>query len=192
MPNRVIAMRRPAAPDTTAADPAALPAADYLGPARVVRVGGGSVQVNIEGRTVTARLALAFPYRPIEGDTLLVIGKGEGFYVIGVLEGHGQTALDFEGGVEIHARRGPLTLSGDEGVHISGPEVAVEARTVRMTADTLIQKLTSVYQRVSALLSVRAHETETLVDETALTRAKKATILTEETVSINGRQVNLG
>lgn len=190
MPNRVIAMRRPEAKEPASAP---LPAADYLGPARVARVAASSVDVELPGgETATARLALAFPYRPAEGDTLLVIGKGRDHYVIGVLEGRGQTALAFEGGVEIHARGGPLALSGEQGVFIRGPEAVVEAGTLRMTAEAVVQKFSSVYQRVSALLSVRARDAETIVEETALTRAKKATILTDETVSINGRQVNLG
>jgi hypothetical protein len=188
--NRVMAMRRP---PSEAPETASLPAADYLGPARVSRVGASSVDVELPaGKSASARLALAFPYRPAEGDTLLVIARGDHHYVIGVLEGHGQTSLAFEGEVEIHARRGALKLSGDHGVEVRGPEVSVETRSLRMTAEAVVQKFTSVYQRVSALLSVRARESETIVEETALTRAKKTTILSEESVSINGRQVNLG
>ncbi len=43
-----------------------------------------------------------------------------------------------------------------------------------------------------ALWSVRAGESEILVDETALTRARSASILTEETMTINGQQIHLG
>ena len=38
----------------------------------------------------------------------------------------------------------------------------------------------------------RAGEAETIVDEGALTRARRATILTAETMSINGKQIHLG
>jgi hypothetical protein len=158
----------------------------------VLSVAPNEVRVDIEGREVGAALALAFPYRPAEGDTLLVIGKGEAHYVIGVLHGTGQSALTFPGDVEIRASGGELSLAGDRGVRVSGEEVALEARTVRVTAGALVQKLTSAYQRVREMLSVHAGEQETIVDGASLTRAKSAAVVTEETMSINGKQIHLG
>src|SRR5580704_16333122 len=101
---------------------------DYLGPARVTRVAPHEIEVEIRGgERATAQMALAFPYAPAEGDVLLVIGKGDEHWVIGVIQGTGKAALAFEGGVEISARGGPLTLTSDRGVAIRGPEVEVEA-----------------------------------------------------------------
>lgn len=165
--------------------------ADHLGPARVVSVAPHEVCVDLDGHEVPATLALAFPYRPALGDTLLVIGKGSNHYVIGVIHGTGQSALTLPGDVAIRAS-GELSLSGDRGVRLSGPEVALEAPTVRVTAGALIQKLTSAYQRVREMLSVHAGEQETVVDGAALTRAKSASVLTEESMSINGKQIHLG
>ena len=168
-------------------------ASDYLGPARVVRALGGEVEIELPGGAITrARMALAFPYGPSPGDELLVIAKGPSHYVIGVLQGSGATTLSFAGSVELRAEGGPLSLSSSEGVHVTAPDVSVDAGKLRMAAETVVQRFTSLYQKVSALLSVRARESETVIDETSLTRAKSASILTEETMSINGKQIHLG
>ena len=56
-----------------------------------------------------------------------------------------------------------------------------------------MEKLGTLYQRVRGLLRrARAGEAQTIVDEGALTRAKSAAILTEETMTINGKQIHLG
>jgi hypothetical protein len=167
-------------------------AEDYLGPARVVAASACVVDVELSsGSVVEARLALAFPYRPAPGDTLLVIGRGEDHYVIGVLLGQGATELALPGDVALRAS-GTLRLEGRAGVHLAGPEVSVDARKVLVTAEAMVQKLGSLYQRVRALLSVRARDAETLVEGASLTRAKTAAILTDEKMSINGKQIHLG
>jgi hypothetical protein len=77
-------------------------------------------------------------------------------------------------------------------VEIRGSELDVQTGALRMVAREVLQKFDSVCQRVSSLLRVHAGETQTLVDEGAFTQAKSATILTEEVVTINGREVHLG
>ncbi|WP_438028300.1 DUF3540 domain-containing protein [Sorangium sp. So ce233] len=175
------------------AEVAALPG-EYLGPARVTAlVEAGAVAVELPGgQPVAVEMALALPYEPALGDTLLVIGRGESYYAIGVLHGRGRTVLSLQGDVAVHAREGALSLSGDRGVEIRGPELDVQTGKIRMVADAVVQKFTSVYQRVSALLSVQASESHTVVEKTSFTKAKNATILTEETVTVNGKQILLG
>lgn len=166
---------------------------DYLGPAEVTRVSAGSVEATLPGGgAITARMALAVPYQPVIGDVLLVIGKGEDHYVIGVLRGRGQTRLALQGDVDLHATDGTLRLSADKGVRISGPEVAIETRRLGVVAGTLVEHLSSVVRRVTGLLSVQAGDAHTIADGTILQQSKNASILTEETVAVNGRQVHLG
>ncbi|WP_434046517.1 DUF3540 domain-containing protein [Sorangium cellulosum] len=189
-----IGLARAAAPGGAgqAGDVAALPG-EYLGPARVTALEAGAVAVELPGgQPVAVAMALALPYEPALGDTLLVIGRGESYYAIGVLHGRGRTVLSLQGDVAVHAREGALSLSGDRGVEIRGPELDVQAGKIRMVADAVVQKFTSVYQRVSALLSVQASESHTVVEKTSFTKAKNATILTEETVTVNGKQILLG
>jgi len=137
-------------------------------------------------------MALAFPYAPAMGDVLLVIGKGEEYYVIGVLHGTGRSALSFQGAVDLRAVGGPLTLSSDQGVAIRGPELEVEAGKLRMVAGSVVQKFTSLLQRVRGALNVHAGQAHTVVEERSFMTAKNASIITEETMSINGSEIHLG
>lgn len=173
----------------------AVPAAeeDYLGPANVVRLSAEGVFVELpSGRTTLATLALAFPYEPAESDVLLVISKGKDAYVIGVLKGSGRAVLSIPGDVDVRAAGGTLTLSGDKGVRVTGPEVELAADNLVMAADALVQKLNSAYQRVRSLLTVHAGQSRTIVDETALSKSKNAVVLTEEKMAINGKEIHLG
>lgn len=165
---------------------------DYLGPAEVIA--GGPLEIEIElptGARVLAKLALAFPYRPIAADTVLVIGKGKAHYVIGVIHGSGETALSFSGDVSLRAA-GKLRIAGQEGVSIEGLRLEILVGAVSVVADSMVQKLTSAYQRVTGLLSVRAGSSHAVVDGASLSKSKSGLILTEETMTINGKQIHLG
>jgi len=172
---------------------AATAAAEYLGPAEVLEVRGDEVDVELpDGAAVRARMALAFPYEPAPGDDLLVIGRGSAHYVIGVLRAAGRTELSFQGDVSLRAAGGSIRIQGDEGVEIAGREVRVQARSLHIVAESVVEKLRSLYQRIAGTASVHAEQTHTVVTGTALIQAKSAAIVTEETVTINGRQVHLG
>jgi hypothetical protein len=171
-------------------------AREYLGPAVVTAVGAvgpGDLDTRLpSGAVVRAELALAFPYRPAVADVVLVIGREGAHYVIGVLRGSGTTTLAFEGDVSLRAVRGKLHLAGDEGVRVEGRELEVLVSAFKVVADSMVHKAASLYQRVSGLLSVRAGESQTIVDGTATTRSKDGVILTEEKMTINGKQIYLG
>jgi hypothetical protein len=166
---------------------------DYLGPAHVVEGHGRAFTVELpDGAVVHATLALAFSYEPVPGDILLVIGKAGAWYGIGVLHGTGKTSMEFHGDVDLRAVGGTVSITGDKGVEIRGPELDIQTGKLRMMADSVVQKFASVYQRVSSLLSVHAKETHTVVEETAYTQSKSGVMLTEETMTINGKQIHLG
>lgn len=166
---------------------------DYLGPGHVIVAKPHELEVEIRGEErVTATMALAFPYAPVEGDVLLVIGKDREYYVIGVIHGRGRAGLSFQGSVDIRAEGGTLTLESDQGVAIRGPDLSIEAGKMQVFAGTVVEKLGSLYQRVRGALNVRAKETHTIVDERSLLTAKNASVVTEETMSINGREIHIG
>lgn len=166
---------------------------EYLGPAEVTEVHPDHVVVRIHGGgAAVATLAFAMPYAPAEGDVLLVIARGEAHYAIGVIHGSGHTSLAFEGDVEIRSVNGKLSLSGDEGVELRGPEVDVYTTALRMVARDVTHRFESLVQRVGALFRLHAGEAQTLVDGASVTQSKRAAILTEETVTINGREIHLG
>jgi hypothetical protein len=166
---------------------------DYLGPATVTALGAGDVEVRLpSGAVARAEMALAFPYRPAVEDVVLVIGRGDAHYLIGVLRGSGETALAFEGDVSLRAIRGKLRLAGDEGVEVRGRELEILVGAFKVVADSMVHKATSAYQRIAGLLSVRAGESQTLVDGTSTSKSKNGVILTEEKMTLNGKQIYLG
>ena len=177
-----------------ARDRAALSAlAEYLGPASVVRVEASDVIIELpDGSAAHAALAFAFPYAPAPEDVLLVIGKDGAYYAIGVLQGAGRTTLTFPGDVELRAEGGTLRLWGEKGVELLGPALAVQVDKLDVIAGAVTQRFSSLVQRVRTLLSVQAKEMHTVVEESSVTHAKSASVLTEETMTINGREVHLG
>lgn len=165
---------------------------EALGPATVLSVDGPRVEVELEtGERTTATLALALPYRPVVGDTLLVIGEARR-YVIGVIEGRGRTELTTEGDLHLHASNGALTLGADRGVRVLGPGLEVIVERFGVTAKSAVEKVGSLFQRVREVMHVQAGESHLVVDGTSLQRAKKVAVVAEETASVNGKQIHLG
>lgn len=173
--------------------PALRPDEVFLGPATVVHIHAGIVQIELpSGARVDVHLAFAFPYAPSEGDTLLVIGNDGQHYAIGVLRGSGKASLEFHGDVELRSVGGTVRIAAEKGIEMDGPEISLHARTFRVVAEKVVEKFTWLHQRVAALLSIQAKEMHTVVDGAATTNAKSATITTEEVVTVNGKQIHLG
>ena len=166
----------------------------YLGPATVTDTRGDDAQVRLPtGALVWARVALAFPYRPVPDDVLLVVGTEEAHYIIGVLHGTGTAALDIHGDVHLHAVGGTLRLSGDAGVQIDGPDVEVRAQQkLTLAAHTFVKKVGVAYEWVKGLLSRRAGRSRTLVHGQCTTHAQEISVIAKDVAKINGRQVHLG
>lgn len=164
----------------------------YLGPVTVLSVAPRSVEVRFpSGENGRADLALGYPYTPAVDDVLLVIADERAAWVIGVVEGRGKTSLPLHGDVSLHAT-GSLTLSAEEGVRVRAPELEIGVEKLTMAATSAVQKFATLYQRVREVLTVHAREAHQIVDETAVSKAKKHAILAEETASVNGKQILLG
>src|SRR5258708_5414385 len=88
----------------------------YLGPARVREVVGNRVRLEFPDELPWALLALAYPYQPAPGDTVLAAGQGANWYVIGVLQGTGKTKLMVPGDFEVLAPKGRISLFAGKGV----------------------------------------------------------------------------
>ena len=169
------------------------PARLYLGPADVLEARPAEVDVRMPaGGRATAQLALAYSYEPRPGDVVLVISHGDGCYVIGVLHGTGRAVLSIPGDVELRAVGGVLKLAGDKGLELESPDVLLRAGKLRVMADAVVQRFTSLRQRVVDLVSLQAGRSHTVVDGTSYSQSKSAAILTEEKVTINGREIHLG
>lgn len=172
---------------------AAAGAVTFLGPAEVTALGAdGATALLGDGREARVLYAFTLPYEPAIGDVLLVIGGQGGHYAIGVLQGRGRVSLAVPGDLDVHAVGGKLRLAGDSGVELSGKGFEVVVEKVKVTAGEVVHRCASLYQRVTDLFSAHHKQAHTVVDDEAYTRAKRATVLTEETVTINGKQVHLG
>ena len=168
-------------------------AIDYMGPARVVAVDGPRIVARrSDGHEVDVVMALALAYQPDEGDMVLLVGGRDGHFVIGVLSGSGRTRLAIAGDVDLHAVGGTLNIKGDRGVHIGGPEVEVISDSFKVIAGTAISKVTSLYQHVRELWSMKAQKAHIAVSDDIYQRSKSATVLTEEVITMNGKQIHLG
>lgn len=166
---------------------------DYLGAAEVILALPHELSARLpDGAVVRARLALAFPYEPQEGDEILVIGRGREHYVIGVLRGAGRTTLALEGDVELRARGGVLRLSSDQAVEVAAPEVKMTAGKLQVLAGAVAQTFASLRQTVTELLSVRAGQSHTVVAGSSFAQSKRATVLSEEKMTLNGKEIYLG
>ncbi len=168
---------------------------EYLGPGRVVRVEPRNLVVQLEEdaeREVSVELALSFPYRPVTGDRLLVVGhEGQPHYAIGILSGSAPAELSFQGDVSLQAVNGKLSLHGDA-VEIDAPRVTLRAKTLQTFAGTLTETADSAYRWVKGLLTVRAGESFRVVTGEDRSQAAEVTILSKTTVKVDGDNVQLG
>lgn len=164
----------------------------YLGPAKVVDAAALTVDVELPtGTRQTARLALAYAYEAREGDEVLVIGNAEGHWVIGVIHGTGPAVLRFPADAEISAG-GTLRIAAEKSVDVRSVDFSVTTQKIRMIASEVAHSFKNLRQRVQELMSVQAGQTHTIVEGSMHSQAKSASILTEEKVSINGKEVHLG
>ena len=173
---------------------AAVSAAELLvGPARVVDVGPSWALVEPAGRTEPVRAELAFsqPYQPAVGDLLVVVGSPDALYAVGVLRGSGRTTLAVEGDLDVVAS-GTVRIAGGKGVALQGEDVVVEAGQLQIAARSAVEVLGSLVQRVTGLFSQQARDVHVQAEESVVTRGKNATILTEDNVVVNGKQLWLG
>ena len=118
---------------------ASIPTATTLERAIVVAVEQpGAVVVSIHGQAHVARRAVSCLVQPEAGDGVLIsLAKGEPTYVLAVLEREptSRTRIVAEGGLEIHAAGGPLSLTAQDDVEVvSGATVSMTSGGIRVNA----------------------------------------------------------
>jgi hypothetical protein len=173
--------------------PSAAAAAPLLATARVLEATATGCFVRLStGECVHARPAFVVAYAPAEGDELLVARSAEGAFAIGVLDGRGRTCLDLPGDVTLRARGGQLNLTGDRGVTIESDEVQIVSRAMKVVADAAVHKLGSLVERVRGTVSQHLGARSAVIDGRDTVKARDLTLLTEETVAVNGKRIHLG
>ncbi|MCC6464561.1 MAG: DUF3540 domain-containing protein [Planctomycetes bacterium] len=167
-------------------------AAPRLGPALVLAIEGPRLRVQHEGREAAAVNALAFPYRPAAGDMVLVIAQDEALYVIGVLQGRGDSAFSFPADVSLNAPHGSITLAAGRGIELQAPQVKVTAGRLELLARHAVEKFGQAARWVKELFQLRAGRTHTVVQGDAYERANARHIRAAKDVSVNGERIHLG
>lgn len=170
----------------------ALEQTTYLGPAEVVRVEPGRVQIDLPDDQPWAQLALAFPYQPAVGDLLLVVGQEEAWYVIGVLRGAGKTSLTVPGDLEIRAPQGRIEMSAGKGVTIRGPLVRVVANKLELAARSVFERFTEATRWIQGAFQLRAGRVRTRVEESYRLQAGRIVQNAQDDVKIDGEKIHLG
>ena len=164
----------------------------YQGPARVSKIAAGRVELEVFGRRQPARSALGYPYRLVEGDTVLAIGQPGGWYVIGVLEGRGEMSFTAPGDIEFRAPNGRIALLSGEEIELAGPAVKIRSGSLELIAKSIVEHCDSARRWVRDGLELRAGRIKTVVEETYRLRAKRIVGRARDEVKIDGRQIRLG
>lgn len=164
----------------------------YLGPARVRRVTGNRVQLEFPDELPWAMLALAYPYQPAVGDTVLAVGQGQNWYVIGVLQGTGKTTLLVPGDFEVLAPKGRINLIAGKGFQVKSPEVRITAGKLDLIAKRISERFFDATRWVKNAWQIRAGRVRTETEGCYQVKARRIIERAEEDVRIDGDKIHLG
>lgn len=166
--------------------------ATYLGPARVHRVAGNRVQLEFPDELPWATLALAYPYQPAVGDTVLAAGQDQRWYVIGVLQGTGRTTFMVPGDFEVLAPRGRINLVAGKGLQMKSPDVKITAGKLELVAKCISEHFAEASRWVKNIWQMRVGRLRTAVENDYQVNARRIIERAEEDVRIDGNKINLG
>jgi len=163
----------------------------YLGPASVIAVVGDLVMLATPVGEFKAELALAFPYRPAQGDTVLTIGEEGNAWVIGVIRGAGVTEFCVPGNMRIEAG-GRISISGGRGLVLRAPRMELRADRLEITAQAIMERSLRCYRWAKSAMQVSAGRLRTLVQGQATLHARRIVQQAEKDVLVDGERINLG
>ncbi|HZN62478.1 MAG TPA: DUF3540 domain-containing protein [Planctomycetota bacterium] len=163
-----------------------------VGTATILAVDGSRVSLSIDGAEAEATMALAYPYRPAPGDTVLALGQESQWYVIGVLRGSGVTTFVAPGDMELRAPNGSIGLTAADGVRIEAPRVSLKADRLELAARSVFERFVQAYRRIAGVFQLRAGRVRTVVGEAYDLRAGRITERADADVRIDGDKIYLG
>lgn len=164
----------------------------------ILSVGEGLVLVECGAVRMQARRAVSCLIEPEAGDSVLLGGEADRLFVLAVLERRGDAPLRIvlSGDTEIHAARGRLSLSGEEGlalssaakVEITAPEVSVIGRAARFVLNEVTHVGRSLTSHVSRLKVVG--ETLDTMMQQVMSRAKRCFRVVDETDLLRSGEID--
>ena len=164
----------------------------YLGPARVREIDGRQVQLEFPDELPWAVLALAYPYQPVVGDTIMAVGQGRDWYVIGVLEGTGKITLLLPGDFTVLAPKGRINLIAGKGLHLKSPDVKITAGKLELVAKRILQTFSDAICRVKNTWQVYAERLCARADADYQVKAARIIQQAQHDVRIDGEKIHLG
>jgi hypothetical protein len=169
-----------------------LQVSEYLGPGRLVRLAGTRATVSLPDSHVEAQLATIGGVVPAPGDSVLVIGRGDAYYVIGVLESNGPLRIAVPRDLEIEALHGKVSIKSAQEVRLTTRRLSIRARRL----DTVVRSVQETFENMATWvrdrLETRAGQMDTRVDGDSHLRARRIVELAEKDVRIDGESINLG
>lgn len=163
----------------------------YLGPAKILAVQGNRVQLECPDAFPWAILALAQTYQPVEGDTVLAVTHGDDWYVIGVIEGRGDTRIVVPGNLEFLAPRGRIDLVSRDGVHLKSKLVEIIAGKLEVTAKSVVERFLDLTQWVKGAFHQRTGSSRIKVEGDHQILANHIHHRAEGDVKIDGKMIHL-
>lgn len=163
-----------------------------LTPARVLCTEDNRVQLELPDERAWAVVALAYPYEPVRGDTVLAIGQDGAWYVIGVLQGSGKTSMTVPGDLCIRAPFGAIELTAAQCVKIKSPAVQIVAGKLELLARSVVERFTHARRWVTETFEIRTGRLRTRVKGTFDLKADRILERADGDIKIDGRQVKLG
>ena len=163
-----------------------------LAPAEVLQVEGSHMELDLQGTRVWALNALAYPYRPVIGDSVLCIRQLGACYVIGLLRGTGKISITAPADVDICAPRGAINLTARAGVHVKSAEISLTADRLVVAARSVMETFTEATRWIKDAFQLRAGRMRTIVQEDYRVKADRIIERAEGDVKIDGTKIHLG
>lgn len=165
----------------------------YLGPARVVdALPDGRLRVAFSDQEVEAAVAVAPPYKPSAGDTVLVTGLDDCWYVIGVLHATGDVRLAVPANLVLEAPNGRIDLDAGEGVGIRAAAVDVLASKLLLRARSLTERFESVTRWVTGVFHERCGTRFIEALKMFAVKAERIDQRARRDVKFDGERIHLG
>ncbi len=163
-----------------------------LAEARVRSLDAGMAELELDGETVLARLAMAGGIRPAVGDVAVVISQQDRHYVVGVVSSGAKTVIEVAGDLDLSAPHGSVTLSAGGGVRVAAPTIVLAAHSLRLVAHAVVEEFGRLWCWVREQLDLKAGAMRTDIDQTYRLRAQQILERAEGRVSIDGERIDLG
>jgi hypothetical protein len=163
-----------------------------LGTAKVIQVIAARMELELQGEHTWGVNALAYPYQPVVGDSVLCIRQLGACYVIGVLRGTGKVSFTAPGDVDICAPRGAISLTAREGVRIKSGEISLTANQLSIVARSVMESFNDATRWIKESFQLRAGRMRTIVQEDYRIKADRIIERAEGDVKIDGKKIHLG